>query len=84
MEKDIKEIIEELDMDDKAMNKDTLNPSFWVEAVSSCANLVNGECTHDKEQGFKHKCPFKQDILDDNESLCSCCQKCTEDCGDDI
>lgn len=31
-----------------------------------------------------HVCPFKQDINDDSESLCNCCEECTHECAMDI
>lgn len=32
----------------------------------------------------KHICPYKQDINDDSETLCNCCEECKEQCADDI
>lgn len=28
-----------------------------------------------------HTCPFKVEIHDDRETLCSCCNHCTSECG---
>lgn len=31
-----------------------------------------------------HSCPFKREINDDSESMCNCCEECTQECADDI
>jgi len=31
-----------------------------------------------------HTCPFAEEIHDDHESLCNCCEECTENCAMDI
>ncbi len=31
-----------------------------------------------------HTCPYAEDIHDDHESLCNCCQECTGNCAMDI
>ena len=28
----------------------------------------------------EHTCPFKEEINDDYESLCNCCEYCTQNC----
>jgi hypothetical protein len=33
---------------------------------------------------YPHTCPFASDIYDDNETLCDCCDDCTQQCADDI
>ena len=43
------------------------------------------ECRcHEMTEDDMHPCPYAQDIEDDNESLCNCCNSCTEDCALDI
>ncbi len=29
-----------------------------------------------------HLCPYQQDINDDQESMCNCCEDCEQDCSD--
>lgn len=31
-----------------------------------------------------HPCPFAEEINDDSETLCSCCDDCANDCAMDI
>lgn len=31
-----------------------------------------------------HICPFKSEINDDEETLCTCCPECTQECAWDI
>ena len=31
-----------------------------------------------------HPCPFKQEIHEDNETLCNCCKECQHECAQDI
>jgi hypothetical protein len=31
-----------------------------------------------------HTCPYSQDIHNDNETLCTCCEKCAHECCMDI
>jgi len=31
-----------------------------------------------------HTCPYRQDINDDNKTLCNCCDSCQQNCADDI
>ena len=54
--------------------------------------LSDGECSHERGLAVKrygtgkiklHGCPFQQDINDDDEFRCNCCEDCTQDCADD-
>lgn len=31
-----------------------------------------------------HSCPFLSDVKDDEETLCTCCARCTHECAQDI
>ena len=31
-----------------------------------------------------HVCPYAADINDDHETKCTCCEKCSQECADDI
>lgn len=31
-----------------------------------------------------HLCPFALDVHDDNETMCSCCDRCAGECAADI
>lgn len=31
-----------------------------------------------------HSCPYKSDINDDSNTLCTCCDECKQNCADDI
>ena len=31
-----------------------------------------------------HTCPYDEDVNDDHETLCNCCEECEIDCGDEI
>lgn len=45
---------------------------------SKCPKCQKNEAQDD------HTCPFAGDIHDDHETLCNCCDQCTQDCADDI
>lgn len=32
----------------------------------------------------EHLCPYKEDVNNDSETLCSCCDYCTQQCAMDI
>ena len=32
----------------------------------------------------EHTCPRKQDVNNDNETMCTCCEDCTEECAGDV
>ena len=42
------------------------------------------KCTCKEQQYEPHPCPFAQEIGDDHENRCSCCQYCTYQCAMDI
>lgn len=31
-----------------------------------------------------HTCPYREEIDNDNETLCNCCDDCKQQCADDI
>lgn len=31
-----------------------------------------------------HTCPYAEEINDDHETLCNCCDRCQQECSDDI
>lgn len=38
-----------------------------------------------KNEGSElHTCPYNEDVCDDHESLCNCCEDCTQECANDI
>lgn len=39
-------------------------------------------CSH-KEKEEPHECPYRSELYDDF-TLCTCCEKCTDQCSDDI
>ena len=39
---------------------------------------------HKNAANEKHTCPYSEDINDDHESLCSCCDECRQDCLEEI
>lgn len=32
----------------------------------------------------EHTCPFREDVNDDHDSLCDCCDECEQNCCDNI
>lgn len=32
----------------------------------------------------EHTCPFRSDVYNDNETMCSCCSDCRHECAMDI
>jgi hypothetical protein len=47
-------------------------------------NEVEKKCTCDKEDIEDHPCPFREEINNDSESTCNCCQFCVGICHDEI
>lgn len=45
------------------------------EKCQQCGRPVSGEA---------HTCPYKEDIHDDSETLCNCCDDCAYECAMDI
>jgi hypothetical protein len=43
----------------------------------------NDKCTCD-DCYDEHTCPYAEDINNDSETLCTCCEYCTQQCADDI
>jgi hypothetical protein len=46
--------------------------------------VSEAECTCNKEEIEPHTCPYKEDVLDDYEYLCKCCDHCTHECALEI
>lgn len=42
------------------------------------------ECTCETEVIEPHICPYKNDIHDDDTTLCTCCENCRDECAGDI
>jgi hypothetical protein len=45
---------------------------------------MDQKCTCDVEDIEEHLCPFEQEICEDNETLCTCCDFCRQQCIEDI
>lgn len=42
-------------------------------------------CTCDQSSNWdEHTCPYKVEINDDSETLCTCCEHCIGVCSDEI
>lgn len=39
-------------------------------------------CRNDAES--PHPCPYAEEIYDDSESLCTCCNECSHECAMDV
>ena len=52
-----------------------------VEALNSTAEKGCKDCLLVTDE---HTCPFAEEIHDDSETLCSCCEDCTNQCAWDI
>lgn len=42
------------------------------------------KCRCGEEGEELHTCPFAEDVADDFETLCNCCDDCTYECAMDI
>lgn len=42
------------------------------------------KCNEENEDAIAHTCPYAEDIHNDSESLCNCCDACTQECANDI
>lgn len=50
----------------------------WIEksnSVDSCES-----CNSNDISGETHTCPFREEISNDYEFECNCCEDCTNDC----
>ena len=43
-----------------------------------------GHCEGKNETAEPHTCPFAEEIGDDSETLCTCCDECAYECAMDI
>ena len=43
-----------------------------------------GHCKGKNDAEEPHTCPYAEDINDDHESLCTCCNDCAHECAMDI
>jgi len=43
-----------------------------------------GTCRCGQPGEFDHPCPYSEDINNDSETLCNCCEHCQSQCADDI
>ena len=50
--------------------------------VNLVKQIPNCKCGELGEEN--HPCPFAQDIHDDSETLCNCCENCNYECCMDI
>jgi len=41
-------------------------------------------CTCETEEIEWHPCPYAEDINDDHETMCKCCDTCEHECLQDI
>ena len=41
-------------------------------------------CRECEENTIAHTCPYAEDVNNDSESLCYCCDDCTYECAQDI
>ena len=55
----------------------------WMEKVDEMTGKGIGKCHCGKEGQEEHTCPYKSEIEDD-DSLCKCCEQCTKECGEEI
>jgi hypothetical protein len=44
---------------------------------SNRSNCTNAPSDH-------HTCPFSEDVNDDHETLCTCCEDCAYECAMDV
>ena len=49
-----------------------------LEKKTKCPNCGKNEASE------PHLCPYKEEIGDDHETLCTCCPDCEYDCAMDI
>lgn len=68
----IHELIKELESFGKPEEETTPQD---LKKCPHCDNLASSEF---------HKCPYKEDVNNDSESECNCCEKCTHECAMDI
>lgn len=52
--------------------------SHDVSSIGKCSRCKKNDASDD------HTCPCAEEINDDHESLCDCCDDCTHECGMDI
>ena len=62
------------------MNKNKKKKVVFIGPIadSSCPKCNVGTAIED------HTCPCAEDMNDDHESLCDCCEDCIGDCANDI
>lgn len=47
--------------------------------------LVYGKCDRCNRTGLEpHTCPYTEEINEDYETMCNCCERCSHECAMDI
>lgn len=41
-------------------------------------------CTCTQDDCAPHTCPYREDVCDDHETLCTCCDSCVSQCVQEI
>jgi hypothetical protein len=64
---------------------ETIDPMDKLEAQIN-DRLSKGLCPScgKKEKAEPHPCPYRQEICDDSETMCECCEECIQVCADGV
>jgi hypothetical protein len=55
-----------------------------IQAMLKREKQMSDKCNCGNEQDDEHTCPFAEDVGNDSESLCRCCEECTYQCAMDV
>ena len=60
--------------------------AFWCAGSSPAIRTKTNKimCRECEENTIAHTCPYAEDVNNDSESLCYCCDDCTYECAQDI
>lgn len=67
-------------MENKTSNLDETGNSIKPDVMGSikCQHCNKNEATEE------HTCPYAEEINNDSESMCNCCDECCHECAMDI
>lgn len=52
--------------------------------ICCCDDIDDVKCECGDNAQPRHSCPYREEIRDDWETLCNCCDSCTRECAMDV
>ena len=82
--KPIKDAMPSVNSDEREFLMSGICPACWEKMFSTDEMLFKNTCNCGEQGEDLHSCPYQSDVNSDPTSMCNCCDKCTQQCTDDI